>query len=119
MKKLLLVFAVLSIGLSASAQKLAAASQESLKASRTSGTYQLQLPGQVTSDDVNGVKGYYTDYFVVNYNEQSHQATFTLTKKEDMNRRVIMRFLKSVGAEGVRVNATNYTIEEFYDTFLK
>jgi hypothetical protein len=119
MKKILLVLVVVLSAFAASAQKSATATGKSLEAGRTTGTFLLTLPAEVTTAKVDEVKGYYKDFFAINYNETKHEATIVLTKNEAMNRRVILRFLSAVGVRSVAVDGTEKTLDEFYDNDLK
>jgi hypothetical protein len=119
MKKIVLVLVVVLSALAASAQKSASATTKAVETGRTTGTFLLALPADVTSAQVDKVKGYYKEYFAVNYNETKHEATIVLTKNEQMNRRVIIRFLGALGVQAVTVDGKEKTLEEFYEGSLK
>lgn len=119
MKKILLVLVVVLAGFAASAQKSAAVSSKALETGKTTGKYLFVLPADITSKQVDDVKGYYKDYFTINFNEMKHEATVVLSKNEEMNRRVILRFLSSLGMRTVTVEGTDRTLDEFYENNLK
>lgn len=119
MKKILLVLVVVLAGFAASAQKSAAVSSKSLETGKSTGKYLFAFPADITAKQVDDVKAYYKDYFTVGFNEMKHEATVTLTKNEEMNRRVILRFLSSLGMRNVNVEGTEKTLDEFYENNLK
>jgi len=119
MKKILLVLVVVLTALAASAQKSASLSAKALETGKTSGTFLFVLPSDVTSQQVDEVKGYYKDYFSVNFDQAKHEATLVLTANEIMNKRVILRFLSSLGVRNVNVGGVEKTLDVFYDTDLK
>lgn len=119
MKKILLALVVVLAVFAASAQKSASITAKALESGKTSGTYVLVLPADITTQQVDDVKGYYKDYFTVNFNQMKHEATIVLTANEPMNKRVILRFLSSLGMRSVNVDGTEKTLEEFYDGYLK
>jgi len=119
MKKILLVLVVVLSALTASAQGTASATSKQLQTARTSGTYVLTLPANITSVNVDKVKGYYKDYFTVNYNEMKHEATIVLSANEEMNRRVIIRFLSALGLHNITIDGQEKTFDQFYEQSLK
>jgi hypothetical protein len=119
MKKILLALVVMLATFAASAQKSASVSAKALESGKSTGTFVFVLPADVTAKQVDDVKGYYKDYFTVSYNELKHEATVVLTANEAMNKRVILRFLSSVGARTVSVDGSEKTLEDFYDMYLK
>jgi hypothetical protein len=118
MKKILLVLVVVLSALTASAQKTAAVSSKALEAGKTTGTYVLVLPADITTADVDRVKEYYKEYFIVTYNEMKHEASLALTKNEAMNKRVVLRFLSALGMDKVKVEGQERTLTEFYENDL-
>jgi hypothetical protein len=119
MKKILLVLVVVLAAFAASAQKSASLSAKALETGKSSGTFLFVLPSDVTSQQIDEVKGYYKDYFSVNFDQAKHEATLVLTANETMNKRVILRFLSSIGVRTVNVDGVEKTLDVFYDTNLK
>ncbi|ASS47743.1 MAG: hypothetical protein A3D31_18120 [Candidatus Fluviicola riflensis] len=119
MKKILLALVVMLATFAASAQKSAALSAKALESGKSTGTYVFVMPSDLTTAQVDEVKGYYKQYFTVNYNQVKHEATLVLLEDKEMNKRVILRFLSAVGTRTVNVDGTEKTLEEFFDNDLK
>lgn len=119
MKKILFALVVTLMAFAASAQKSASVTAKALETGKSSGKYVMTLSSDITSAKVDEVKGYYTDYFTVSYDQVKHEATIALTANEPMNKRVILRFLSSLGMRTVNVDGSEKTLEDFYDGYLK
>lgn len=119
MKKILLALVVMLATFAASAQKSASLSAKALESGKSTGTYVFVMPSDLTAAKVDEVKGYYKQYFTVDYNQVKHEATVVLLENKEMNKRVILRFLSSVGTRTVNVDGKDKTLEEFFDNDLK
>lgn len=119
MKKIFLALVVVLSAFAASAQKSASISSELIETGNTKGKYVFTLAPDVTAAQVDKVKGYYTTYFTVNYSESKHEATITVTNDDEMSRRVILRFLSSLGMNTVNVDGTDKPLDKFYEENLR
>lgn len=119
MKKILLALVVMLATFAASAQKTASLSAKALESGKSTGTFVFVMPSDITTEQVDKVKGYYTQYFTVNYNQVKHEATLVLTENKEMNKRVILRFLGSLETNTVNVDGKEKSLEEFFNNDLK
>jgi hypothetical protein len=86
--------------------------------SKTSGTYNFTFPDDTDTEEIKTVAGYYTEYFTVNYEEDSKKAEIVLVENTEINRRIITRFLSSSNIETVVVDGAKFTIDQFLETYL-
>lgn len=93
--------------------------RETLKAAVNTGVFEILMPSSVTEQDVEKSKGYYTDYFTVNYNGETRIANIEMIDNTAKARRVITRLLLSIGVKEVNVDGKEYTLNDFYNTFLQ
>lgn len=124
MKKLVYtMFAVLFVTFVTNAQEPAelAISQgiEALAKSKSSGEYTFALPSNVTKDDVAKSSKYYTHYFSVDFDANTHEAKINMVVNEAKNRYVIVRFLTSCGVRYITVDGTNVSISDFTSKYLQ
>jgi hypothetical protein len=119
MKKILLALVVMLATFAASAQKSASLSGKALASGKSTGTFVFVMPSEITTDQVDKVKGYYKQYFTVNFNQAKHEATLVLTENKEMNRRVILRFLGALETNAVNVDGKEKTLEDFFNNDLK
>lgn len=83
------------------------------------GEINLELPASITAEEVEKSASYYTDYFSVNFDEDTRVITITMKNNSPKKRRVIMRFLYSCGMKTVDVGSEEISIHDFYDNYLK
>lgn len=66
-------------------------------------------------------KSFYADYFDVRFTESAKTTTVRCTLKGDdinMSKKVIMRYLNSMGIKNIRYQDQNYSVQEFFKRFL-
>ena len=119
MKKILLILTVVLSSLAASAQESATSTAVSLNKGKSSGVFEFVLPATVTTEQVEKVQTHYTHYFTVAFDQNTHQATLTMTKNEPINRRVMHRFLASLNVQTIKVDAQEYTFDALFDKYLQ
>ena len=119
MKKVIALFVfVLMIGVGF-AQTASVAGDESTIAKQVNeGKFVIEMPESTKADDLNKSAEYYVDYFTVDYNSESHEATINMVDNTPSSRRVINRLLLSNGVRNIAFNGEEYSINEFYDEFL-
>lgn len=93
--------------------------KESLKRNVEVGVFQITMPSSVSEEDVKKAKGYYTDYFTVNYTKETRLATIEMLENTPKARRVITRLLLSLSVKEVNIDGKDYTLNDFYNTFLQ
>lgn len=119
MKKLVMLF-VLSLATSfAFSQNSASISEGQLKSGKSNGVYEFAVPESITSEKVDAVKGYYKDYFSVDFNESTDKLKMTLLKNEEMNIKVMNRMLVALDLRTVSVNGQEMTFQDVIDKYLK
>lgn len=120
MKKLITLIAIMVLTLSSFAQTAKVeGTAADLKKNISANFIEFVMPSEVTAENIEKSAQYYTDYFTVGFNKESKVAKITLLKGEEIERRVITRFLLSTGVRGVNFEGTDYTIMEFYSNFLE
>lgn len=119
MKKLILITAVVFSAFFAAAQQTATVSSANLTKGKTSGTYVFTLPDAITNEQVEKVKGYYKDYFSVNFDAAKHTATIGLVKNEEVNKRVVNRFMVSLDIRTFAVDGNNLDFDTVFEKYMK
>lgn len=122
MKKLTLLVLALGLNLLVFGQKTLSASAANLaelKGGVASGHIQLTLPAEVTEENVIMYAKYYTNMFTVDFNANSHVATFHMITNDANSRRVILRFLGANQIANVEVADRAYDLGAFFDSFLQ
>jgi len=120
MKKILLVLAVVLSAFAASAQKTVTVTKDALTKSKSSGVYAFVLPADITTEQVEKAKGYYTQYFTVTFDETKHVATLSMIENAAKNRRVMNRFLVTLDVKTFRLDKEDkeYTFQELFDQYM-
>lgn len=117
--------AVLFLGVSITAigqekQKTATVkSKTEIVAAKEKGNYSFTLPKGTTAASVEQNAKYYTIYFKVNFNESTEEANIMMVTNDEKSRHVICRFLIASGVEKVSMEGKDYSVEEFYQNFIK
>lgn len=119
MKKIFLALVVTLAAFAASAQRTASISSKLVEDGNSKGKYVFTLAPDVTSAEVDKMKGYYTSYFTVDFSQTKHEATVTMVSKDEMAHRVIMRFLSGLGMNTVSVDGTDKPLDKFFEEYLK
>ena len=119
MKKIFLALVVTLAAFAASAQRTASISSKLIEDGKSKGSYVFTLAPDVTSAEVDKMKGYYTTYFTVAFTESKHEAVVTMVSKEEIAPRVIMRFLSGLGMNTVSVDGTDKPLDKFFEEHLK
>lgn len=121
MKNLITLFALFFFTIGSYAQTATVkANQDDFKKALSTGYVEFVFPEEITSEDVNKSAQYYTEYFTVTFNQESHVAKIKLNKSDDpLARKIIQRFLLSSGIRTVHFNEKDYSISEFYNDSLK
>ncbi|HLV42680.1 MAG TPA: hypothetical protein VKY37_10395 [Brumimicrobium sp.] len=120
MKKLITLIAIMIFSLSAFAQiAKVEGSEEVLKENLADNRVVFIMPSEMTSETIEKSAQYYTDYFTVDYDEKSQKAKILLISGDESDRRVIVRFLLSSGVRTISFAGSDYTIMEFYSSFLE
>ncbi len=96
-----------------------AVSPDNFETSNKNGIYFFQVSDDITADEVARNSEYYTMYFSVVYSEKNHQTVITMKDMDDSSKHVISRFFISLGIREIGYNGANYSVEDFYQKFLK
>lgn len=124
MKRLALALLVL-VGMSSSAFSQEASNiattkgSKELAASKVNGNFIFVLPDNVTSDQVTKSAKYYTHYFSVDFDVDSHTVKVEMKDNTQKGRYVIARFLSSCGVRYLAVDSENLELYDFLDKHLK
>lgn len=119
----LAILAIFSISTLASAQETSvsavAQSSQELTASKKTGSYTFVLPAGLSQEQVAKNALYYDVYFTVDYSEKTSVAKIKLIENNEINRRIITRFLLVNGAQSVKVDGKTESMDMFFTNHLK
>ncbi len=119
----LAILAIFSISTLASAQETSvsavAQSSQELAASKKTGSYTFVLPAGLSQEQVAKNALYYDVYFTVDYSEKTSVAKIKLIENNEINRRIITRFLLVNGAQSVKVDGKTESMDMFFTNHLK
>lgn len=120
MKTVMIFFLMVLFPLLSYSQTARIAEEKTVFAERVqAGEIKLEMPSNITSADVEKNAAYYTDYFTVDFDENTQLATIKMKENTPNKRRVIMRFLYSCGLNSVTIDSEEITIHDFNDRYLK
>lgn len=92
---------------------------EELAKSKVSGSYVYTLPQGTTSDEVSKAASYYKQYFTVNYEQTSQEASIEIVGDAAPSRQIILRFLSGCGVRYIEVDGESKALDVFYEDNLK
>jgi len=98
---------------------VSAVSSDNFVTSNNNGIYFFEVPADISAKDVALSAEYYTMYFIVAFNEKNHQAVITMKDMSDNSKHVIARFFVSLGLREIKYNGSIYSVEDFYQKFLR
>jgi hypothetical protein len=118
MKKLISMLTVCLFVFAASAQYTATATSTDVSTGKSSGLFSFVLSTAITSEQVDGVKGYYENYFTVSFNPTSHVMQVKMKAKEELNYKVMNRLMVSLNIQKFIIDGKALTFDEFYNQYL-
>jgi len=83
------------------------------------GNFTFILPDTITEEEVIRNSSFYKIYFSVTFDTKTHEAILKMKSNDAKSRHIISRFLTSFGVTNIETDGSFYTIEGFYDHFLK
>ena len=83
------------------------------------GNFAFILPDNITEEEVIRNSSFYKIYFSVTFDTKTHEAVLKMKSNDAKSRHIISRFLTSFGVTNIETDGSFYTIEGFYDHFLK
>lgn len=120
MKKLIALFTIVFLGLTAFAQKASVeGAPTGMKESVKTGVFKFDMPKSTSEDEIKRTSNFYVDYFTVAFNNESKQVTISMVDNSPEGRRVITRFLLSNKVSVIAFDGKEYKITEFYDNFMR
>lgn len=121
MKNLMTLIALLLFTVGSFAQTaVVKGNQDELKKSLADGVVEFVMPEKTTDAEIKKSAQYYTDYFTVDFNQDTHVAAVKLKDSEDeLSRKIIQRFLLSTGIRTIKFDGKDYSIAQFYNEILK
>lgn len=120
MKKLITLFTILIFTAISFAQTAKVEGDKALLEEKLSNNIvEFIMPSETTSEDVSKSAQYYTEYFTVEYDDDSKVAKIVLVNEDPIAKRVITRFLLSTGVRTINFSGEDHTIMGFYSTFLE
>jgi hypothetical protein len=118
MKKLISILTVCLLVFSASAQYTATASTNDVISGKSTGLFSFVLSNEISSDQVDGVKGYYESYFTVNFNPATHVMQVKMKAKEELNYKVMNRLMISLNVQTYLIDGNKLTFDDFFNKYL-
>lgn len=118
MKKLISILTVCIFVFSASAQNTATATSADVTTGKTSGLFSFVMSNEITADQVAGVKGYYENYFTVNFNPSTHVMQVKMKAKEELNYKVMNRLMISLNVQTYLIDGNKLTFDDFFNKYL-
>jgi len=91
--------------------------QELVNSKRT-GDYSFQLPTSVSQETATSNAKYYTHYFTVTFDNDSHTAKLKMLQNGPKDRFVMVRYLTSCGVKYVKVGSEILKLDEFANDHL-
>ena len=120
MKKLLIILITALISFTGISQSATFKGDDTgMRKSLLDGVFEIELPGDVLSEDVEKHAGYYTSYFSVDFDATTNIAKIIMVENTPSARRVINRFLLSNGVKEIDYDGKKHTLNDFYSTYLK
>lgn len=90
-----------------------------LTESKKNGIYIFYFHESITKEKIMTAANYYPDYFSYSINEKENSVKVQLVENTEINRRIITRFLVSVGLQKIEVDKNELFIHEFFESYLK
>lgn len=123
MKKIvsIAIFSILTtLGFSQEAGYLQAktGSESVLQKSKSSGLYEFQFPTSLDKATVEKNAAFYKDYFSVQFDDKTKIAKLKMNENNEINRRVILRFLLSNNIKEINLDGKIESVEVFYKNHL-
>ncbi|MCE3295212.1 MAG: hypothetical protein K0R65_926 [Crocinitomicaceae bacterium] len=116
--KFLIVLFVLVSSFSFSQDKIfeaKVANSADFAANKSKGEFYFTFPSATKKETVAKNAAYYTKFFSVQYDEQSHLVTIKMVDNDQSSRQIINRFLISSNITQIEMDGTLYKVGEFYD----
>lgn len=92
---------------------------EDLKNGVEQGKFIFTFSESTSEEEINKNAQYYTNTLKVEYSSDSKEAIISMVDNSEMGRRVITRFLLSNGIKAVIIDGNKYTLNDFFDKYLK
>jgi hypothetical protein len=77
------------------------------------------FPKEISNEEIKKNATFYTSYFEVKHKQKNGLVTITMQINDSPSRRIIKRFLISNNIKSINVDNKEYSIDEFYNEFLK
>ena len=123
MKKILILFLILSsISYSQSVSKKYSASSDettSIISQKEKGEFSFVFPIEIREDQIKKNAAYYTEFFTVNYVSKTKIVTIKMNQNDEQSRHIIKRFLVANNINSIKLNAKEYSVDDFYSTYIK
>jgi hypothetical protein len=119
MKNLVLLLIATTFGFFGFSQEFASITKDQLKNGKSTGVYEFKLPESIDQAKVDAVKGYYKDYFTVNFDEATDVLKVNLLKNEEVNITVMNRILVALDLRTIKVDGKEMTFQDMKDAYLK
>jgi len=83
------------------------------------GIFNFVFPKEISNEEIKKNATYYTTYFEVKHKQNNGLVTIKMHTNDSPSRRIIKRFLISNNIKRINIDNKEYTIDEFYNEFLK
>lgn len=119
MKKVVIVLGLVFAGFTLNAQEGIAIKPAQVHQAYKTGVFAITVPENITTENVESLKGYYKDYFTVSFDENTDVLTFNLNKDKEAAFRVVNRMLVGLELKTFVVDGQTLTFDELYAKYYK
>lgn len=118
---LTITLAVFSVFTSFSQEKnsFTSLSKADLVSAKNEGAFIFTSDKKLTNERVQESAKYYGLYFKVGFNADKNEISVNMITNDEKSRHIIVRFLVSLEVSKVKVDGTEYSPEDYFQTFLK
>lgn len=114
MKKVVIVLGLVFAGFTLNAQEGISIKSAQVHQAYKTGEFTITVPEDITSEQVDKLKGYYTEYFSVTFDENKDVLSFIVNKDKEGAFRVVNRMLVGLNLKTFMVDGESMTFEQLY-----
>lgn len=96
-----------------------APSEKSLQRFIKNETFEFRLPNHITANQVAESAAYYTVYFDVEFDEETHLVRLKMKSMEERSKHVMVRFFVSLELSKIKVDGQTIYWEDYYQKYIK
>lgn len=114
------MFSVISFSFGQEVENIAVSNgTKELASSKISGEYEFQFETERTSESVEKAASFYTQYFTVDFDEETQLVKIKMIENTASSRIIIARFLSYNKVQYVKIDGDETSVSDFMDKYLK